>query len=287
MLHAGSGGQELGSPSSLHSPSPSKRSSPPRAIDKIAASPAPHEREEGIPRRLRPPATLSRSRELGTGLSAVDGPNRVGVEEYAGIDDAEEQLLVSFSQEVSEALTAAASSEDRQRSPPPQYPASEASSSSFRPAPPPFSSLFAPSSSAHPGPAEVLEPCKLAAAAVVAATLSPAASPSASSTLSAAPAYIPSGSPTSSHPSPSIQEETKRALPRDTKREGESSRSKDDEAEPPPAYSEGSSPLQSFTYLMAAAGGAASIITQVQQGGPPINAIGDVGVDETITMDLR
>jgi G patch domain-containing protein 1 len=38
---------------------------------------------------------------------------------------------------------------------------------------------------------------------------------------------------------------------------------------------------------MAAAGGAASIITQVQQGGPPINTIGDVGADETITMDLR
>ncbi|KAI6082918.1 hypothetical protein F4821DRAFT_202342 [Hypoxylon rubiginosum] len=38
---------------------------------------------------------------------------------------------------------------------------------------------------------------------------------------------------------------------------------------------------------MAAAGGAASIITQVQQGGPPVNAIGDVGADETITMDLR
>ncbi|KAK8015103.1 hypothetical protein PG990_008399 [Apiospora arundinis] len=39
---------------------------------------------------------------------------------------------------------------------------------------------------------------------------------------------------------------------------------------------------------MAAAGGASSIITQVQQGGPgPINTIGDVGADETITMDLR
>ncbi|KAI1473625.1 hypothetical protein F4774DRAFT_38424 [Daldinia eschscholtzii] len=38
---------------------------------------------------------------------------------------------------------------------------------------------------------------------------------------------------------------------------------------------------------MAAAGGASSIITQVQQGGPPVNAIGDVGADETITMDLR
>ncbi|KAF3358784.1 Magnesium transporter NIPA2 [Verticillium dahliae VDG1] len=38
---------------------------------------------------------------------------------------------------------------------------------------------------------------------------------------------------------------------------------------------------------MATAGGASSIITQVQQGGPPVNAIGDVGADETITMDLR
>ncbi|ESA42125.1 hypothetical protein GE21DRAFT_8714 [Neurospora crassa] len=38
---------------------------------------------------------------------------------------------------------------------------------------------------------------------------------------------------------------------------------------------------------MAAAGGASSIITQVQQGGPPINALGDVAPDETITMDLR
>lgn len=66
--------------------------------------------------------------------------------------------------------------------------------------------------------------------------------------------------------------ETKAALPQDTK--GESSK-KDDDNEPPPAYSEGSSPLESFTYLMAAAGGAASIITQVQQGGaPPINTLG-------------
>ncbi|KAK0709609.1 hypothetical protein B0T26DRAFT_413807 [Lasiosphaeria miniovina] len=38
---------------------------------------------------------------------------------------------------------------------------------------------------------------------------------------------------------------------------------------------------------MAAAGGSSSIITQVQQGGPPINSLGDVGADETITMDLR
>lgn len=58
--------------------------------------------------------------------------------------------------------------------------------------------------------------------------------------------------------------ETKSALPPDTKA-GSSKKAEDGEA--PPAYSEGSSPLDSFTYLMAAAGGAASIITQVQQGG--------------------
>ena len=60
--------------------------------------------------------------------------------------------------------------------------------------------------------------------------------------------------------------ETKAALPADTK--GESSKSAEDEEAPPP-YTEGSSPLDSFTYVMAAAGGAASIITQVQQSGPP------------------
>jgi hypothetical protein len=39
---------------------------------------------------------------------------------------------------------------------------------------------------------------------------------------------------------------------------------------------------------MAAAGGASSIITQVQQGGPPpVSTLGDVGADETIAMDLR
>ena len=66
--------------------------------------------------------------------------------------------------------------------------------------------------------------------------------------------------------------ETKAALPRDTK-DGQSSKDKDlDDGEPPPPYTEGSSPLDGFTYVMAAAGGAASIITQVQQGGPaPIN----------------
>lgn len=69
----------------------------------------------------------------------------------------------------------------------------------------------------------------------------------------------------------SVEAETKAALPADNK--GESSKTAEDEEAPPP-YTEGSSPLESFTYVMAAAGGAASIITQVQQGGPaPVNTL--------------
>jgi dipeptidyl-peptidase III len=57
--------------------------------------------------------------------------------------------------------------------------------------------------------------------------------------------------------------------------QGESSGKGLDDGEPPPPYTEESIPLESFTYVMAAAGGAASIITQVQQtAGPPINALG-------------
>jgi hypothetical protein len=67
--------------------------------------------------------------------------------------------------------------------------------------------------------------------------------------------------------------ETKAALPRDTK-DGAGSKDIDD-GEPPPPYSEGSSPINSFTYVMASAGGPSSIITQVSQNtGVPINAIG-------------
>ncbi|KAK3632844.1 hypothetical protein LTR22_020395 [Elasticomyces elasticus] len=87
-------------------------------------------------------------------------------------------------------------------------------------------------------------------------------------------------------PTPSsVVAETKAALPRDTKE------SKDlDDGEPPPPYTEGSSPLDGFTYVMSAAGGAASILTQVQQGGPaPLNTagLGQGGSDENITMELR
>ncbi|KAF4950908.1 hypothetical protein FSARC_13067 [Fusarium sarcochroum] len=165
----------------------------------------------------------------------------------------------------------------REQSPPPQYPASEPSTSR----PPPFSSLFtSPLNDALERPSKFVaftacSPCEAEASG------------------SAAPAYESSSSPREALPFDPDQSttafrdpvaETKRALPRDTK--GDSSR-KDDDAEPPPAYSEGDSPLSAFSFLMAAAGGASSIITQVQQGGPPVSTLGDVGADETIAMDLR
>ncbi|RYP76508.1 hypothetical protein DL771_001742 [Monosporascus sp. 5C6A] len=180
----------------------------------------------------------------------------------------------------------------RGRSPPPRYPypASEASgSTSFslaspRPAPPPFSSLY---NSASP---EDLADHHFQLPPPVSNALSEAEASSAT----AAPAYAPLASASSdtrqSEQPGSYQDavaETKSALPPDVKGGESSSRKGDDPSEPPPAYEEGDSPLLSFTYLMAAAGGTSSIITQVQQGGPNINAIGDVGADETITMDLR
>lgn len=148
--------------------------------------------------------------------------------------------------------------------PPPQYPTSEASSSAR---PPPFSSLFATTEQ------QLENSSKLSSTLVIQAE--------ASGSSAAAPAYSDAQGGEDSVPFDPDQgisrafldhvAETKRALPTDTK--GESSR-KDEEVEPPPAYSEGTSPLDSFVYLMASAGGAASIITQVQQGGPPINTIG-------------
>ncbi|KPM37850.1 hypothetical protein AK830_g8691 [Neonectria ditissima] len=157
------------------------------------------------------------------------------------------------------------------QSPPPQYPASEPSPSR----PPPFSSLFNPSDDAPERAGKFV--------AVVVGEASGS---------TAAPAYESSAPPEiqpfdPDHTARAFRDpvaETKRALPRDTK--GDPSR-KDDDAEPPPAYSEGDSPLLSFAYLMAAAGGASSIITQVQQAGPPVQTIGDVGADETIALDLR
>ncbi|KAJ4393358.1 hypothetical protein N0V93_002566 [Gnomoniopsis smithogilvyi] len=179
---------------------------------------------------------------------------------------------------------------DHPQSPPPQYPTSEASAStltslvSYRTAPPPFSSLYvAPSSleQSDAAPRDFLDSSVTDTDDFDRET--------APRKESSAPAYEPPVASGSAHRSTAFHhtvEETKRALPEDTKA-GSSSRQKDDDAEPPPAYEEGYSPLHSFTYIMAAAGGASSIITQVQQGGPPINTLGDVGADETISMDLR
>lgn len=171
--------------------------------------------------------------------------------------------------------------QNRERSPPPQYPAFEAPSS---PRPPPFSSLF----TSPPPSGQQRCVGKYASVAAAEASASSDAETAAAGS-SCAPAYTPPLERGPFEP-PAFQHdpvaETKQSLPRDNKAES-ASKDKDD-AEPPPAYEEECSPpLNSFTFVMAAAGGAASIITQVQQGGPPVNAIGDVGADETIAMDLR
>lgn len=166
----------------------------------------------------------------------------------------------------------------------PAYQPTAASSSTLPShAPPPFSSLYFPSP-ASPDRLKVLEP--------------DSGPPPAFSPAPAAPSHT---APATS----SVEAETKAALPRDTK--AESSSKAAEESEPPPPYTEGSSPLDSFTYVMAATGGPASIITQVSQGGPAAQGnslagrqisitgarppakrkISDVGADEHLTLDLR
>lgn len=147
-------------------------------------------------------------------------------------------------------------------SPPTHNPLPEASSSSSRassPFPPPFSSIyFAPNSEEG----EEVDHSKVTVTAALGASV---------------PAFAPPP-PLDDLPEPqpesSVVADTKVALEnRDQK--GESSGKAPDDQEPPPPYTEGFSPLESFSYVMAAAGGAASIITQVQQsGGPPINTLG-------------
>lgn len=153
-------------------------------------------------------------------------------------------------------------------SPPVHPPLSEASSSSSHassPRPPPFSSLYIPANS---------EVNRFKAAVTEA--------PSAS-----LPAFAPPAAEEEPHPESSVIADTKSELEAAEKK-GESSGKSPDDGEPPPPYTEGYSPLESFSYVMAVAGGAASIITQVQQtGGPPINTLGDVNGDEHITLDLR
>jgi dipeptidyl-peptidase III len=185
--------------------------------------------------------------------------------------------------------------------PPPHSPASEASSIAFSPHPPPFSSLYTVPEAERGG-------LKFTGT---------------ETDVSPHPSFAPTSpgeeSP-DSWPASSVVADTKAAFERDKK--GEAVGKAPDDGEPPPPYTEGSSPIQSFTYVMAAAGGAASIITQVQQsGGPPINVLGgmpnlvpqsryllprptlagfgrwililalwgnvDIGGDEQITLDLR
>lgn len=151
---------------------------------------------------------------------------------------------------------------ETEQSPPPQYPASEGSSSS--PRPPPFSSLFSTVESGEPS--RKVQP---AAAAEEATASGSVAAPAYSYSAAQSTPFDPDQGTNRAFQDPVA--ETKRALPSDTKAE---SSGRDDDAEPPPAYSEGDSPLESFTFVMATAGGTSSIITQVQQGGPPINALG-------------
>ena len=140
---------------------------------------------------------------------------------------------------------------------PPTFQASQLSTSILSPSttscgPTPFSSLYFPDSTSE-------TPCK---AVVTSSDLS-----AESASAWAPPPTTASAGPNSARTSacsvgPAVAE-TKAALPRDSNKGGS------EDGEPPPPYTEGPSPLESFSYLLAAAGGASSIITQVQQGGPP------------------
>lgn len=141
--------------------------------------------------------------------------------------------------------------------PPPHSPRSAASSSSPpSPRPPPFSSLYFPTDAE-------LDRFR----ATVTET-------GCDSLLATAPAPSFEEALAEDQAESQAERETKAALPPDTKAQSSSGKALDD-GEPPPPYTEGSSPLDSFTYVMAAAGGPASILTQVQQTtGPPINTLG-------------
>ena len=161
-------------------------------------------------------------------------------------------------------------------------------------APPPFSSLTFPSSTSNPHAKEDSLEYQLDDDPPAFQTRDPLENSSAASTAL-----------------PSQEQEFSAALDQEDK--DPSGPCKDvDDGEPPPPYSEGSSPLESFTYIMAANGGPNSIITQVSQGGgQSVNALGsmldfirftkvhtrpvltiltdltDVGADEILTLELR
>jgi ATP-binding cassette subfamily F protein 3 len=139
------------------------------------------------------------------------------------------------------------------------------------PYPPPFSSLYFPPSESQEAPGKAVE-------THTEVLEDPAEQPPAFSSL---PPGGP-GSSSSAAAAESVVAGTKAALPGDSK----DGCSKDfDDGEPPPPYTEGSSPLAGFTYVMATAGGPASIITQVSQGGGggggALNALGSGKSDST------
>ena len=138
------------------------------------------------------------------------------------------------------------------------------------PRPPPFSSLYPPTTPPPPLDAASDAPPVLAPRVTEPA---PPLTLTALAPLAAAPDATDALAP---HAPSRAEAEVKAALPQDTKAESGSRRAAaHEDAEPPPPYTEGDSPLEGFGYVMAAAGGAASIITQVQQGAPaPVNALG-------------
>lgn len=143
---------------------------------------------------------------------------------------------------------------------PPQYLPPEASSSR----PPPFSSLYrdAPATRSeehHPDPSPVVP------AGASPDVAHPAPSYNTLSHSAFAPHILSQHQGTSEGADLSVKQE-----PSETNKLP----SREEDLEPPPAYSEGPSPLHSFTFVMATAGGASSIITQVQQGGPPTSTLG-------------
>lgn len=141
--------------------------------------------------------------------------------------------------------------DDYYPAPPPPHSPSEASASSSA-GPPPFSSLFFAPSDSDSNRVKVTE----------------------SSGSASLPAFAPPPVEESLDPAPSssVVADTKASF---SDPKGDATGKSSDDGEPPPPYTEGYSPLESFTYTMAAAGGASSIITQVQQtGGPPINTLG-------------
>lgn len=169
--------------------------------------------------------------------------------------------------------------DDFYTAPPPHSPCSEASPSSsfsFSSNPPPFSSLVFDSSVSDPNRSKVAVTQPESALSPSDTSLYPA-SPS--------PPLSPPPSPSpfveeSCESEPSIVADTKASFSQEPKGEASGKSSTDDE--PPPPYTEGYSPLESFTYVMAAAGGASSIITQVQQaGGPPINTLGGTDIKQS------